>query len=315
MKIFLYCVCIITLISCMCINAQAATPETIWKSDNPTTSISVSENSEYLALLTNEDSKYKLKLLKLKKWKVLSEAVITVSKKISCISFLANDKICYIQDNNELIIYNINNSYSSKVADAEKFILSPIKDKILFQHNDSIYMRAANDNAASMKIMRSKGGSIEAWLNDSEFILSSDGSLFKTNLKGDKELLVKGSTYSPFFIGCAASADGKKLLAFSDDTKANVGAAAKSVWLFDIEKKNLRQLTDTASALWLDNNNILFLKNNELLKMNINLAKRNFLYKGNVEAYTVSGRDILFSESTVDDIGLYESSSLKVISQ
>ena len=295
------------------IAAAELMPEALRESDNPIISICASRDNANLALVIKDDNEYSLKLLKFSGDKINSERLISKCKKISCVEFFGNDEIYYIHDDNNLSVYNIKNSSAKKLSDAAKFVLSPDLEKILFMHKGALWIKTLSGDKESAKVIQRKGASPNVWLGNNEFIFSCDGSLFKSTLQGRSEILVKGESYSPWFVEAALSPDGKNILAFSDDTKANVGAASRSLWLFNMKKKELRQFFSASFALWLNDNEILVLKNGTLLKLNINGGTSETLYKGNVESFTVSGGKIYFSESTVDDIGLYENSCLKMI--
>jgi len=296
------------------VDAAEVKKEILWKSDTPVVSISASRNNACLALVVKEDDECVLKLLNFACDKIIADKTVVKCKKISCVEFSGNDKICYIRNGNEFSIYNINDSSTQMLVDAEKAILSPDAEKILLLQKGSLSIQCLNGNKVTGKAIQRKGASPEAWLNNEEFIFSRDGCLFKSTSSGEAELMVKGDPYSPWFVGGSVSPDGKKIMAFSDDTKANVGAAARSLWLFSIGKKELRQLSSASLALWLSSDSIVMMKNGELVKANINSGGGiETLFKGNVESLAVSDGKIFISEGRLDDIGLYENSCLRII--
>jgi hypothetical protein len=312
MKTILLLICIAAL----SVNMDAAkiTAKTFWESDNPAMSISTSVNGKYLALVVKDDDDNSvLKLLKFTGNKVSSETSITICKQISCINFSGDENVYYIKNGNNLNVYNIKDASSKKIAEATQFTLSPDAGKILFQQKDSLFIKFLNKNEKTRKVITRQTANPGAWLNNNEFIFSCDGSLYKSNLQGKQSLFMKGAPYTPWFIACLFSPDGKKAMALSDDTKGNVGAATRSLWLFDLCKKKSRQVFSATFFLWADNDNVVILKNGKILKFNIKTGAIRILYKGKVESLTVFKQKIFFSEKAVDDIGLYENSSLKTI--
>ena len=153
------------------------------------------------------------------------------------------------------------------------------------------------------------------WTDEGRFLACQDGSVWRISVDGKRKVFLKGSPYAPWYVDAALSPDRRSVLLVSDDTKADVGAGARSLWIMPARGGPARKLVVAPTAQWLDSARIGLARGNKLLAVEIATGAQTVVREldGTVEAFACRNGKFAFAVKRTDEDGLYAGSVVYLI--
>lgn len=227
------------------------------------------------------------------------------------VQFLDENRLVYAT-RSSIWLYVVRKAQTVTLAAGTRPVCSSGRDRMVYlQDNSTRFRNLADGTDSRVKV----GNDVMIpcdWLNDDHFLACKDGSLWKVNLDGGREMLLEGNRFSPWYVDARLSPDRRNVLAFSDDTKANVGAGARSTWVMRLDNGTAEKLTGSSSAQWLDSRRIIALSDGKLVVVDVDTKAQSVLVSGvnNVGSFAVAEGKVVFAVRMTDEDGLYKGSSV-----
>ena len=190
-------------------------------------------------------------------------------------------------------------------------VISPARDRIAYQHGDLVQILELTGEGRSTVPLN--GVFIPCdWLDDAALLACRDGTLWKVSLDGRCEVLLQGGPFSPWYVDARVSPDRNRILAVSDDTKADVGAGARSLWILEWRARKAQRISSAPSAQWLDAERIVTVAGNTLITLGVSDRSEGVLYDGGreIESFAARGGRIILAAKEMDEDGLYKDSAV-----
>ena len=227
--------------------------------------------------------------------------------------FLDEARVVYATRKGGIRLYDRRARKNTSLAHGRKPVC--LGDRMVYLQDGQLRVRDLG-RGADRAVEAGRGLAPCAWAGEGRFLACKDGSVWTISVDGKRELFLKGSPHAPWYVDAALSPDRRTVLLVSDDTKADVGAGARSLWLMPARGGSARKLVVAPSAQWLDNARIGLARGNQLLAVEIATGAQTVVreLRGTVEAFACRDGKFAVAVKQTDEDGLYAGSAVHLVS-
>ena len=287
----------------------------VCETDAPVVTMALSSADARLAYVVRRGGKHVLRLRRIAANNT-EEKTVDTARRISDVGFLRGGRLCYVNAEDGITVVDIQDISRQPVFRGTHPIGSPDGGQVLFMRDEALWIRNLQ-NKNEKRISHDDQVFVPcSWLNRNEILACRDGSVWRISLNGRRRILAKGNPFAPWYVRAFPAPDGQRVLLISDDTKADVGAGRRSIWIHDLEKGKTSKISAAPAAYWLDARRLVLLSGNAQNVMDIQTrSATSFLEEGQTpEAVACDSGIVVGAMPQLDEDGLYAGSRILLLS-
>ena len=290
--------------------AEQSVAAQLMVSPRPIVSVALSPTCAHLCLVQLAEGEYVLRIKAVRGAEPAQE--VFRDRYIRSVRFVDEDRVVYVAAKGGIRVHNRRTGRSTALGRGRRPVCRG--DQLAYLHTGRLRIRNLH-TGRDRTLPVGPGFAPCTWMDDACLLACRDGSVWRLPLEGEPACIVEGSTYAPWFVDAALSPDGQTVLLTSDDTKADVGAGARSLWLVPAAGGSARKLMLAASGQWLGRDRVGLALRNELVTVETQTGSTTVIHRaaGMIEAFACRNSVFVFAVKHTDGDGLYRESTLHVI--